>query len=763
MATTLRVLVIEDSESDAGLIVRLLERGGYITIHKRVEAAVEMKAALEKQDWDIVIADYSMPQFDAFAALKLLQESGRDIPFIVASGTMGEDPAVAMMKAGAHDYVMKDKIARLVPAVKRELGDCEVRRTRRRAEEALRQSEERYRALYEDNPSMYFTTDAEGTILSVNWFGAEQLGYRIEELVGQPVLMRFHPDDRESVRQQITICLQKPMQVIHWEFRKVRKDGSVLWVKEAARSVRGADGNPVVLIVCEDITERKRAEEERMRLVTAIEQSAEAIFITDKDWIINYVNPAFERITGYDRTEIMGRHTRILKSNMHDKSFYKRIRIILARGDVWSGRLTNKKRDGTFYEAEVTASPVRDSSGAIINYVSIHRDITHEVRLEKQLRQSQKMEAIGTLAGGIAHDFNNILAAITGYTELAHSRVQEGSMEHRYLGQVLKAGSRATSLVRQILTFSRQTEQERKPVPVTPIVEEVLKLLRPSLPSTIEIREDIAISPEGGVVLADPTQLHQVLMNLSTNAAYAMRTQGGVLSLSLSEIHADTSIIVHDLKPGSYVRLTVSDTGHGMDAAVMERIFDPYFTTKGAGEGSGMGLAVVQGIVKNLGGAITVYSEPGKGTTFHVYLPRIEEEIVQVNSNFEAPPTGSERILFIDDEKTLVDLGSDMLESLGYSVTTKTNSIGALDTFRTAPTAFDLVITDMTMPAPTGIELARELMTVRPDIPVILCTGFSELINENLSKEAGIREFVMKPFSMQSLATTVRRVLDKMQ
>jgi CheY-like chemotaxis protein/two-component sensor histidine kinase len=315
--------------------------------------------------------------------------------------------------------------------------------------------------------------------------------------------------------------------------------------------------------------------------------------------------------------------------------------------------------------------------------------------------------------------------------------------------------------VKQILTFSRQSEQERKPMHITPAINEGLKLLRSSLPSTIEIQQNIAVAPEGEVVLADPTQLHQVLMNLCTNAAHAMRDKGGVLSVKLSVMEADAQLVSQhsSLTEGHYVCLTVNDTGHGMDAAVMERIFDPYFTTKKIGEGTGMGLAVVQGIVKSYGGAISVSSEPGKGTTFHVFLPRIEQEVPAVVEALAEPATGSERILFIDDEETLVDLGKEILESLGYHVSFTTSSSEALETFRAQPDAFDLIITDMTMPGLTGKELAKELLALRPDIPIILCTGFSEIIDENQAKGIGIREFVMKPYAVINLAHVIRKVL----
>jgi CheY-like chemotaxis protein/anti-sigma regulatory factor (Ser/Thr protein kinase) len=344
---------------------------------------------------------------------------------------------------------------------------------------------------------------------------------------------------------------------------------------------------------------------------------------------------------------------------------------------------------------------------------------------------------------------------------MALSKVPRESPVRRDLEHVLNAGSRATDLVRQILTFSRETELERKPVPVAPLVKEALRLLRSSLPTTIDIRQDIAISPKESVVLGDPTEIHQVLMNLCTNAAHALRAKGGILSVGLSGVEADSSFVSRHpgMRVGPHVRLTVSDTGHGMDAATMERIFEPYFTTKEAGEGTGLGLAVVQGIVRSCGGAVTVYSELGQGTTFHVYLPRIEGEIAPEPRPAESLPTGDERILFVDDENALVDLGRQMLESLGYDVVARASSLEALETFRVQPDAFDLVITDLTMPALTGIDLAKELMAIRPDVPIILCTGFSELINGKQVKEAGIREFVMKPYATRNFANTIRNVL----
>jgi PAS domain S-box-containing protein len=533
--------------------------------------------------------------------------------------------------------------------------------------------------------------------------------------------------------------------------------GENQWI--AFKAYPAEDGG--ISVYFRDITERKKADEELIRLATAIEQSAEAVFITDPKWIIRYVNPAFEHLSGYRKNEIIGKHTSLLKSDAHDAAFYRRIRETLQAGKVWSGRITSRKKDGSVFESEATDSPVRDATGNIINYVGVSRDITVEMRLEKELRQAQKMEAIGTLAGGIAHDFNNILSIIIGFTEMAKVKLPESDPISENLQRVLDAGGRATDLVKQILTFSRWKEQEKRPVQIASFVKEALKLMRPLIPSTIEIRREILVAPEQTIVLMDPTEIHQVLMNLCTNASHAMREKGGILSVRVKELEADHVLVSRhlDLEIGSYICLSVSDTGIGMDAAIMERIFDPYFTTKELGVGTGLGLPVVQGIVKGHNGAISVYSEPGNGTTFNVYLPRIEGGGFTSATKREVFPPGSERILFLDDEKQMAELGEEMLAPFGYKVTAMTDSKEALEMFRANTGAFDLIITDMTMPVVTGKQFALEVKALRPELPIILCTGFSELINEIKARESGIDAFLMKPYSTGDLMRTIRRVL----
>ena len=382
-------------------------------------------------------------------------------------------------------------------------------------------------------------------------------------------------------------------------------------------------------------------------------------------------------------------------------------------------------------------------------------------RLRAQLFRAQKLEAIGTLAGGIAHDFNNILSIIMGYTELAKLKLHETENAEQYTKEVLKACRRAKDLIRQMLSFSHGDDKlERQVLYVRPIIKEVTKFLRASLPSTIEIQQSIA--NETGIVFAHPTQIHQVLTNLCTNAAHAMEEAGGILEISLAHVDFDPVTVPPSsgLKPGSYVRLTVSDTGDGMDSATLEQIFDPYFTTKGPSKGSGLGLAVVQGIVKAHDGGITVSSQIGKGTTFHVFLPRIEAELTISEESSVPAPTGTERILVVDDEAALADIWKRYLELLGYVVAAKTSCLEALELFRVHPDYFDLVITDYAMPHMNGLDLAREMKRIQPDIHIIICSGWRETIGNEKSREAGVRAFLMKPLELRSAAEVIRKVLD---
>jgi PAS domain S-box-containing protein len=631
----------------------------------------------------------------------------------------------------------------------------------RKTQEKLRESEKRYRSVVENIQDIFYRTDRNGVITMISPSAAQIYGAPCEDLIGRSV-GRFWASASE--RAKMVQKLHREGVVRDYEATLVRKDGTQFYasftsslLKDDHGELLGDEG------IIRDITERKRGEEERMRLAMAVEQAAEGIMITDAKWRIEYANPAFQRITGYGAEEIVGRHAWFFKDEKDDKALDLELSAALLKGEAWSGRMTNKKKDGALYDADVSVSAILDSCGDVRNYVVLHRDISRELLLEKELRQAQKMEALGTLAGGIAHDFNNILGAITGYTELAKMELGEQNPVRTKLAEVLKATLRAKELVQQILVFSRRSEQKKTPLALGRILEEAMLILRPSLPSTIEIKTDVSSK---NAVLADSTQMHQVLMNLCTNAAHAMQDNGGLLEVRLADITMETeaSAASESLPPGPYVELTVRDVGRGMEAPIMDLIFDPFFTTKGPHEGTGLGLSVVHGIVKSHGGTISVESTQGVGTTFRVLLPALEiEGAVEKKDVVQVPQGGRERVLVVDDEPVLADMIKEMLERLGYEAVSCTGGMQALETFREQPPGrpFDLVLTDMTMPGLTGLELARELLELEPKILVVVMTGFSRSLNMDAALELGVREVIMKPVTLEKLAKTVRGVLDR--
>ncbi len=632
---------------------------------------------------------------------------------------------------------------------------------RKRAEEALRNQTAHLRTLIQTIPDLVWLKDPNGIYLSCNakferFFGAKEadiIGKTDFEFVDKELAEFFRKNDKAA------IDARKPR--MNEEEIIYAYDGQRALLETIKTPMYDSEGNLVgVLGIARDITDRRQAERNVLRLATAIEQADALVVITDKNGSIEYVNSAFERVTGYSCDEAVGENLRILKSGKQDEHFYSEMWDTILEGRVWKGRLTNRKKDGALYEEHATIAPVKDDSGEIVNFVTVKRDVTREVQLERRIFQAQKMEAIGTLAGGVAHDFNNILGVIVGYTEFAIESAEPGSSLQYDLHHVLNAAMRAKDLVKQILTFSRETEQEKRPINLKLAILEALILLRASLPTTIEIKQNLQSE---ALVMIDSTQVHQIMMNLCSNARHAMRKQGGIIRVALeSVVLGGGSEIKHQgIMPGPYVVLTISDTGHGMDQETKDRIFDPFFTTKEKSEGTGMGLSVVHGIVKSCGGAINVYSEPGEGSSFELFFPAIEGKLDQ-EARIEKPiPKGTEHILLVDDEPFLLELLKKLFESLGYKATARTSSVEALELFKSEPEKFDLVITDMTMPIMTGETLAQKIMAIRADIPIILCTGFNERITEDIVKRTGIRKLVFKPIIKRDIAEIVRVVLDE--
>jgi PAS domain S-box-containing protein len=508
---------------------------------------------------------------------------------------------------------------------------------------------------------------------------------------------------------------------------------------------------------------RARAEERRDLLVAAVEHAGEGIIITDPSGAIEYANPAFEQVTGYARDEVLGENPRMFKSGMHTQEFYTGLWQTIGSGATWAGMLSNRRRDGSIREQASTIAPVKNKSGDIVHYVCVQRDVTRQNQIESRLGQAQKMEALGTLAGGIAHDFNNVLQAITGYSELVRDDLPEGSSQRDQVDLVLKAAMRAKGLIKRIMSFSRPSELAREATDVAAVVEEGVSLLRASLPATIEIRS--AVGSDVGTILADASQLQQVLLNLGNNASQAIGDRAGTVEITAvrTRVDATRAGVLAGLDEGTYVRISVRDTGRGIAPDVLHRIYEPFFTTKEIGAGTGLGLSVVHGIVLAHGGAVDAESTVGEGTTLHTYFPASGSAEAS-DQEVEAPAQsegGSGHILVVDDEPLILSLARRQLESLGYSVVVEEDGDSALRAFQSAPDSFDGVITDLTMPGRTGIELAAEIKARRPGLPVILMTGFSDGVAPDRIEGSGVDTVLTKPYSARELEVKLSSLLGK--
>lgn len=1122
MGQPLQVLIIEDTEDDALLLVQELRRGGYEPTYRCVDNAEVMKAALVEQSWQVVLADYSLPHFRAPAALALLQESKLDLPFIIVLDTGDEDVAAAAMKAGAQDYLIKSNLARLVPVVEREVREAEMRRGGRQAAQALHDQELHFQALIEKISDVIALTDPASLITYVSPAITRVLGYTPAEITGHSSTDFLHPDDIDrgvALFQQL--LQQQPRTSVSAQFRFRHKDSSWRWLEVIGTNLLAELSIQAIVVNFHDITERKQAEAElaqraahlalineigrkiaamldldgvlhrtahlvqqtfgyhhvalflvegelvrlraiagsyetyfpakhsqklgqgiigwvgtfgekvvandvstepryislianhtvtaaelclpikvadqvvgildiqspqhhafsendviametlthqiavaienarlyeavqrelaerkrveaeirrrnrelallnqvtaasvitaepevvlqtacrelalifgmpqahaflfneekteaivvaeygaegaaptltepqptgpsqtlpvaanpifqyllnhkapllteeslpnpgltrmrksiqprrigsmlalplliegevvgglgletteprhfsveevnlawsvadqvsnalararlsqtRERLIAAIEQAAESVIITDIEGTILYVNPAFEHVSGYSRSEIIGQNPRILKSSQQDEATFRDMWATITAGQVWHGRFVNKRKDGALYTEDVTVAPVRNSSGKIVNYVGVQHDVTRELQLEEQYHQAQKMEAIGRLSGGIAHDFNNLLVVITGYSELLLQRhADPNSTIYKYVQEIKKAGEQAALLTQQLLVFSRRQMLKPKVVNLNLVVTEVEQMLRRLIGEDIELVTVLA--ERLGQVKADPGQIGQVIMNLAVNARDAM-PQGGKLTIETANIDVDQSDVYRhfDLKPGAYVMLTISDTGIGMDEQTQAHIFEPFFTTKKHGQGTGLGLATVYGIVKQSGGHIWVYSEPGQGAVFKVYLPRLDEDghSPKPNVSQAKPPGGVETVLLVEDEDTVRSLACQVLAENGYTVLAARHGPEALSLCEHYHQPLHLLVTDVVMPQMSGHELAQQLLQLRPELKVLYISGYTDeaLVHHGIL-EAGIF-FLQKPFTPNALAGKVREVLD---
>jgi hypothetical protein len=640
MSAPLRLLLIEDSEDDAILLTRELERGGYALQSVRVDSAAELTAALDHQPWDLVIGDYSMPQFSGLAGLNIIRTRGLDTPFIFVSGTIGEETAVAAMRAGANDYVMKGQWKRLLPAIARELRDVEERRARRQAEAALRESEASYATLVEHAPLGIYRSNTRGRFLSVNTALVHMLGY------------------------------------------------------PSASALLGIDMNQSLYV---DPAERKA--------------------LVDRDTYSD---------REYDEVEA-----------------------------TW------KRRDGQPITVQLSVRAIRNAAREVEYYETFVRDVTEQRQLEAQLVRAQKLEAVGRLAGGVAHDFNNLLTVILSYSSLLieDGGLPAGSLEG--IQEIKKAADGAASLTKQLLAFSRQQVLQPQVLDVNSVVQSTQKLLNRLIGEDVKLMT--SLTDDLGVARLDPGQVGQIIMNLAVNARDAMPT-GGVLTIETENVEMDlTYVRGHPVaQAGSYVMLAVSDTGMGMDEATKERIFEPFFTTKEIGKGTGLGLATVYGIVKQSGGFIWVYSEPGRGTSFKIYFPRITDTPAGSDTSAPAPlppPRGTETVLIVEDVTAVRGVAREMLERSGYRILEAADGASALRVATKHAGAIDLLLTDVVMPGLSGRQLAEQLTELRPQMRVLYMSGYTDdAVVTHGMLEPGIN-YLQKPFTLDALARKVHEVL----
>jgi len=789
-----RILIVEDEAIEALDIERRLTASGY-TVIDSVSAGDEAVRRVEETGPDLVLMDISLHgEMDGVSAAGVIR-TRFDIPVVYLTAYADEPTLQRAKITEPHGYIVK-------PFKERELYIAiDMALYKHKLERKLKENEKWLATTLRSIGDAVIATDNAGQITFMNGVAEDLLGWKQEEVLNRKLTEVFTIVNRDTrlpvenpatrvLREGFVVGLANHTVLIARNGLEVPIDDSAAPIKDDSGAITG------VILVFRDVTERQEAEENVLREKTFSEMAINSLpgifYLFEQKGTIQRWNKNFEQVTGYS-PDAIARMTLMDFFGPEEKS-----RIAQAVSKVFSdGKAIIEEnllcKDGrtvphhfTGFRMIVDGVPYLVGSGIDVTghraledelrrakdelerrveertfelweaYEALRFETEERAHAEAQLRQSQKMEAIGTLAGGIAHDFNNILAGIIGFTEMVLEDISPESPIRRNLERILKGGLRGRDLVKQILAFTRQSEQERKPVALGQLIGETLKLIRPVVPSTIDIRKNIAAVQD--TVMADPVQIEQVLMNLCTNAAYAMRNRGGLLEVGLANEHFFRETpICSSMKPGDYVRLSVSDTGSGMAAEVLERVFDPFFTTKGPGEGTGLGLSVVHGIAKSHGGHVTAHSEPGRGSTFHVYLPKVESVVAGDTAGLTAIRGGSECILFVDDEETIVEMNSQRLSSLGYKVVAIMNSVDALKAFEAEPGKFDLLITDYTMPHMTGMDLAKAVLKIKPDFPVILSSG----LDEEMVKEAGVKAFLSKTAGKREMASLIRRVLEE--
>ncbi len=771
-----RILLLEDEPAHAELVREAFARGESATEVSLATTVAEARERLANDDWDLVLADWLLP--DGNALDLLAPEPVRDdTPVVVMTSHGNERIAVDLLRAGAVDYVVKSAATLLdLPRVAaRALREHRQAEELRRTQAALQHSQATLESIVRTVPDIIYRLDTHGRITFIS-HAVTRYGYRPEELIGRPVADIIHPNDRQRALCRVDERRTRGRATRMLELRLLAAAGDSHQFEMHERDI---DGAPVMLFSAEglyaseqpttqtfigtqgiarDITSRRQNQRRMMQLAKAVEGATDGVLLVDPDGAVRYCNPSFLRLTGLSEDAVLGKR---LSDALVSSPAMDDLAEHLRQGRAWHGRLRERLPGGLQLRADASLSPVCDGSGHVVNAVLVVRDVAEQEAMEERLRQAVKLEAIGTLAGGIAHDFNNILTGIIGHAELALLDLDEATDAGESVKEILDSSRRAADLTRQILAFARRGDNVRVVIDPGHVVREALRLLRASLPPTVELTQHIAV--QAGSIAADPAQVHQVVMNLCSNAYQAMGSEGGHLEVSLRPVELSAAECVGELDglaPGGYQCLAVTDDGPGIPASMLPRVFEPFFTTKPIGQGTGLGLSVVHGVVTSMGGRITAHSRQGEGCTFRVYLPTVTEVADdQAAATPRDVPQAEGRILVVDDDETVLASLCLMLRRGGFEVDGDRSPQAALRRIEADAAAYDAVLCDYMMPGLTGVQLGQALLERQPALPVLLITGFGSDLNEDQAIAMGFRGMLSKPVRTADLCARVRAML----
>lgn len=761
MRQELRILLVEDDPHDAELLQLELRRGGLAHEARIVSSRKDFLRALREYKPNLILADYNIPGFNGLSALKLAKEKCAGIPFIIVSGFIGEELAVELVKNGATDYILKDRLTRLVPSVNRALREMEERSERTEAERRLLESEEQYRLLFKMNPEPMWVLDVETlTFLDVNDAALRKYEYDRDDFLSLTILDIRPQEDREEARAYIEQLAKTSMR--HFEagaWRHKKKDGTIIDV-EISGSFIAFGGKKAMLVLANDVTERKKAEEKIREQAALLDIASDAIIVRDMNDKVMFWSKGAESLYGWKAGETVGSNSAELLTGTNRAQYLEAQARVVVR-DKWTGELEQTTKDNRKIVVLSRWTLVRDSTRAPRSILILNSDITEKKKFEMQFLRAQRMESIGTLAGGIAHDLNNVLAPILLTIQNLKRKLPD-ERSQRMLSTIEVSTKRGADMVQQVLTFTRGVEGEKVLIQPRHLLQEIDKIIRETFSRAIRITT--RITRNLWTVSGNATQLHQVMMNLCVNARDAM-TNGGTITIEAENVELDDNFArMHiDARSGPYIVISVADTGTGIKQDIIDKIFEPFFTTKEMGKGTGLGLSTVLAIVKGHGGFINVYSEVGKGTKFKVYLPAIvTNEFLPEKKHQPILPIGNgEAILVVDDEASICEITKETLETYGYLAMVANDGTEAVALFAQNKRHIKAVLTDMMMPYMDGMATIRALKRIDPNVKIIAASGLAS--HEKVSETAGndVQAFLLKPYTAETLLVTLNQVLKK--